>query len=471
MKASHPDSVPAATPSAWRLRVKSLLAHNSSLALVDQAIVSGTSFATTLIVGRAAGMAGLGLYSLGFTIVLLCVGLQDALVTQPFTVLLHRAPPRSWARLFGGALVWNMGLIVGAALVLAIAALIVALTLPKPIGLWPVIAVLAATIGMVLLREFARKMSFAHLEMRTALAVDLITSLLLLVGLAVVASLDLLTAVSAQIVVGVACGVAGLSWLLARRRYALASSRGVRISAQRHWPLGKWLLAGQLTWIAHSYSVHWLLAFVLSPAATGLYAACLTIIMLSNPFVIGVGNYLVPRMAQVYAAEGVLGMRRLVLRSTLLMTGVVGTYCGVLMLCGGPLLAITFGADPHEAQWMINLLGLAVLAATLSMPANAALLASERADLAFRAGLAGAVVNVSAAVVAVPFAGVVGAAVAFFAGNVAGTTIRLAMLRQVLCEAANVRETQYSRGNSVRPARAIVAECTAENELLECRAP
>src|SRR2546429_36531 len=41
---------------------------NNALALIDQAVVSGTSFLTTILIGRWCGASELGIYALGFSL-------------------------------------------------------------------------------------------------------------------------------------------------------------------------------------------------------------------------------------------------------------------------------------------------------------------------------------------------------------------------------------------------------------------
>src|SRR4051812_42440657 len=66
--------------------LKRTLFGKHSLAILDQLVVSGTRFTTSVIVGRVCGPHELGDYTLGFT--LFCIGgcLQTALISQPFTI-------------------------------------------------------------------------------------------------------------------------------------------------------------------------------------------------------------------------------------------------------------------------------------------------------------------------------------------------------------------------------------------------
>ncbi len=124
------------------------------LSLFDQALVSGTRFFTTVAVGRFCGAHDLGVYSLVFGVLLLVIGVQEALVSVPFTV--HRQR-RSAAELPA-----YLGSVVGHSLLLSIlaAALLVpiawAFTFSTSLGeLSNVLWVLGAVLPSVLLRELA----------------------------------------------------------------------------------------------------------------------------------------------------------------------------------------------------------------------------------------------------------------------------------------------------------------------------
>src|SRR4051812_40178661 len=88
-----------AAPGA-RLRA----AGRGGLALVAQALVSGMNFGTSLLVGRFAGPDELGVYSLGFTLVVVAMSFQDSLVSSPYTVYGNRLEGEDRSRLAGAAL-------------------------------------------------------------------------------------------------------------------------------------------------------------------------------------------------------------------------------------------------------------------------------------------------------------------------------------------------------------------------------
>ncbi|MGE3842248.1 MAG: hypothetical protein AB7I50_11730, partial [Vicinamibacterales bacterium] len=140
-------------------------------ALGDQAVVSGMSFAVTILLGRLAGPAELGLYSLAITLALLTVTAQDSLITLPYTIFGRRLAGDE-RRQYAGS---SVALCVGLSLMAMVAGLaafalsktgILASHLAPALGLWAVVA------PIFLLREFARRFLFAELQFASALQFD-----------------------------------------------------------------------------------------------------------------------------------------------------------------------------------------------------------------------------------------------------------------------------------------------------------
>ena len=61
-----------------------------ALALADQAVVSGTSFLTMVVVGRSTSASELGLYSIASSLLVTSVTIQDSLISLPYTIQRHR---------------------------------------------------------------------------------------------------------------------------------------------------------------------------------------------------------------------------------------------------------------------------------------------------------------------------------------------------------------------------------------------
>lgn len=62
-----------------------------ALTLADQAVVSGTSLLSTVLVGRCAQPSQLGVYTIGLSILRSVLAVQDARILMPCTIQRHRS--------------------------------------------------------------------------------------------------------------------------------------------------------------------------------------------------------------------------------------------------------------------------------------------------------------------------------------------------------------------------------------------
>ena len=63
-----------------------------ALALADQAVVSAASFLTTVMIARWTLPNELGLYSIGISLLVSSLSIQESLISLPYTIQQHRAP-------------------------------------------------------------------------------------------------------------------------------------------------------------------------------------------------------------------------------------------------------------------------------------------------------------------------------------------------------------------------------------------
>lgn len=399
-------------------RLFGVVARTSAWALLDQAVVSGTRFLTTVMVGRLCGQGELGLYSLGFGLVVLAASTQESLITLPYTIYGNRLGGIDRRRYAGAVLVHLAVLMLLATAGLAAAALVLGMGM-GPGGLAPIVWILAATIPFALLWEFARRLAFAHLNVTAALALDAAVAVVQICGLLALSAGGKLSAVTAYCAMGVACAAVGLSWLWLARGKFIVQRRRVAGQFARNWSLGKWVFAGQLTVAVHAYTVHWMLAILLDTKATGEYVACWSVILLSNPIMLGISNVIAPNVAKAFAAGGKSELRRIVRKAAWTLTLVMGAFCAVAIVWGSRIVALLYGAGYAADRRTIAVLALTVLLQAMAMAAGNGLLAMERSRVNFCARLLGLGVTLAVTGCLVGPFGVLGGAYGLLAGSIA----------------------------------------------------
>ena len=247
-------------------------ARKGAMALADQAIVSGASFLTTVLLGRLCGPAELGIYTMGFSILVLLYTVLQSVVAVPYTIYVQRMQGLVRRQYAGGVLVHCVILALAAMAGLAIAGGVSSLGFGPP-GLAKVLWMLAVAVPFLLLRELGRRFAFAEMRMTTAFALDAIVVGLqaaLLIGLACCGWLSAVTAVAAA---AVGCGLVAVGWLYSARGQFVVQAAGARQAWRQNWPFSKWVLAEQSVQALNNYVMPWLLAILFGVAATGLFSA------------------------------------------------------------------------------------------------------------------------------------------------------------------------------------------------------
>jgi O-antigen/teichoic acid export membrane protein len=437
--ATDVPQTPAATAgvplslAGWLRRLAaSPLLQKSGLSVFDQAIVSGASFATSVLLGRCAPREELGVYYLAISVVFFVRGIQEQLVSAPYMIYCHRKVGDELNEYAGSALIHQCVVMLVTASLL-IAALAMGFSLA---GAQAAFWLLAAAAPLLLMREFIRQMSFAHLEMKTAIALDVAAAVLQLGMMLVLAMSGRLTVTATIAVLALSSGLPAIAWLgLKTRPMTGRLSTAVRDLA-RNWPFARWALASQLLASTTPYMMPWVVVLTHGEAETGTLGACATLVGLSNTFLMGLCNFLSPRAARAFAEGGVKELRSVLFKTAWLFFVTLGGLSAAAFLFGEQIAMLVYGPQFAGTGLIISVLSLGVLANSLGVTAGNGLFAMERPKANFVADLCSLGVVVVATVSLVPLYGPLGAALATLAGTASDAAMRLWILRQTMRELA-----------------------------------
>jgi O-antigen/teichoic acid export membrane protein len=387
------------------------------MALADQAIVSGTSFVTTVLIGRFAAMSELGLYSFASSVLIAVLCIQDSLITQPYTIERHKAVLAP-AQHTGAALA--LGLTLSAISVLVIAG--AASGAPYVGGTPELTALIWATGGAVpffLARELCRQIEFAHLTPAKALVMDLAAAATQISALAWLGWNGHMSAVTGLSALAAGCVAAGATWFVLFRRATAYEQSRISKAAQQSWKVGKWFLANQIIVVAQANLSVWILAAFAGATEIGIYAACLSIVSLSNPMVLGLSNILLAKSAASFNEGGGIQLRRETRNYTLLLCAPMALFAVLVFLFGDEIMSLLYPAQ-HLAN---DSLILAILAAwqlvtAASIPPFYALSGMEHVRLNFWIGLTVMLVTAVLLMLLVAKWAALGAACALLAGGI-----------------------------------------------------
>jgi O-antigen/teichoic acid export membrane protein len=402
--------------------------NNGLLSMCDQGIVSLTNFLTSLIIGRCSSKEELGLYILGWTLATFATDISAALVATPYTVLSPQLGVPALRRYRGSAL--GHQVVLGGASMMVIGAAAVIFTKGYSLAVGRVLSILAAAVIPIILRDLMRRLCFAHLKMSEACLLDVIGCSLQIAGLTCCAYLRLLTATTAYVFVGVTSVVFCFLWLAGNRRTFSLSTRSAFADLRVNWPLARWILASAIVWAIAMYLYPWFLTLFHGTPATGIWAACYGVVALGNPVLLGFGNYVAPKVANVYAERGTAHMRTYVYRSSLRFFLLLFPLCGILLCKGGILVAIVYGQAYSNNATAVSLLAVNLLLSAVTFPYSRGLFVLNRAKADLIVNLLGIALLFSAGLELIRIYSVVGAAASLAVSNSAMFIVRICVFER-----------------------------------------
>src|SRR5690606_8198132 len=115
------------------------------------------------------------------------------------------------------------------------------------------------------------------------------------------------------LVMGAACGLASLGWLVARTRTTISDSTRYLADRKLNWSFGRWALRRYLVHTTVPYVMVWVVGAPAGMAAAGLLGACATLVGVTTLLLTGFDRFLTPRAAQAFVEGGAPALRRVLL--------------------------------------------------------------------------------------------------------------------------------------------------------------
>jgi O-antigen/teichoic acid export membrane protein len=429
--------------------------RDHALALTDQAIVSGTSLLTTLLIARWSNPAQLGVYTVGTTLLLSIVGFQESLILEPYLIQRYYGNTTAAERA-GAALMLSFGFSALSTLICAVAAFGF-LELSDSREMILTTAAIAVIAPFALTRNFARRLLFARLEFRDALVIDVAVAVVQLSTLVWLGWKGQMSALSAWVAFGAANAFTAIGWLYHARADFIVRMRHVSTVLKQSWPLGKWLLVGQITALVQGNITYWLSISVAGAAVTGLFAACMSIVGLANPMLLGLGNSIMPRSVIAWNNGGGRQLFHEALRNTVLVAILMVGFTLAIVFAGEKVMTLLFhGAEYQGYRHVLIVLALSILAGALGSPAQFALAAMERARLIVASATIGSIATVILVWVLMTQWGLLGAAYGLLGGGAIGSAGRWIAFLRVAHRTAPVSDNGMpGRPRSATSARAL----------------
>lgn len=431
---SHVVTTPGRTRQLVN-RVKSKGGRQGVAALVDQAVVSGVNFATGILIARALNdQVAFGYYGLIFAAMLFVNGIQNSLIMAPLMVFAQRREGEERKRYIKS--LWMIQLLICVAAAIVTAAVMVAgaawwSDLYDRTGVLPMVLVFVTYLG----QEFIRRVLFATRDSVGGLIADCISYLLQL------------GAIIAMIALGNG-SLAGVLWAMAltslascvygtwRARLDVGGIKRSEMVAtwKEHWDYGRWLMNGSIAQWGSTNLYQYIVAFFLSPAATGLLNAGRNLLAFSHFFLLGLENFVPSTMTRRLMKGGLDDMLRWSNVFRLILGGVMAVYCLAVSFFAVPILSALFGSSYAEANVVVPLIAVVYFAMAANRPSLYGLRVLDAPKWTFYGHMTSAIATVIVSVPLVMWWGIYGAGIGMLLSQLLTLIVMNIGYRKVLRE-------------------------------------
>jgi O-antigen/teichoic acid export membrane protein len=444
----------------------------SCLSIVDQAIVSGTSFVSAAIIGRLTTPDELGLYYLVLSIVIIASAVQDAAVSAPLMVYFRPRKGRELEEYSGSA--WIQHFVLSAMSIIVLLVIIAVLFAIGQSKMLPGLWVLLGAAPLILLRQAVRRFAFATLHLKSAIALDIAVAAVQLGGLALFGLVGSLSLATIFAVMGGACALACIGLCLTDPPKARFVRERFGPDWRLNWNFAKWSLRSYLVGSTTPYLMLWILGLTVETSAAGVFGACLTLVGVAHVLLTGVDNVLTQQAAHVFATHGAQGLRRLLLRIGAMLVLALGGVSLFIAVTGDWLPVIVFGSHFQGTGGILLALALSATVSSLGLVAGNGLWAVDRPRTNFVGDIYCMLTTLTMSVLLIPRFGVLGAALTNLSGMTAGAVARIIVLHRYLHRAAMdscVSPPQFpinANGPNVSIQATAVATATIDLQMTTC---
>ena len=378
-------------------------------ALAAQGFVSITRILTTVTVGgrfssddaAAGAMLGspeqLSLYYAAFGVLTVMIAMHEGFVTTPLTVFLPKQGKEKESKFSGHMLLASLCFI---GIALCGVALWILYQYQVGGGMTAALMVIAFVIVLAplqLLREFSRRWLLANLEVRSSAMFEILFSVTFLACLATLFFLQQVSAIGAFVAIAAVNVIALSAWWYFYGKGFEVSREGSREQLKENFRYGRWAAGENFFSSITMFFCVWYLNQEMGLVSGGVYSACFNVMLLANPFLLGVCSLLGARAAQEYTKGGWDSMLRTLTQYGSFVFVVLSGFAVLLWVFGADLTNLLF-AEKYQVWFdensgginrVTSVLGLAVPCLGVSFVLSTALLAIGRPNDNFMCALAG----------------------------------------------------------------------------------
>jgi O-antigen/teichoic acid export membrane protein len=366
---------------------------NSGLVLIDQGLVSGTSFITGIMLTRLLGLKEYGIFVLLWMVILFGLSITQALITQPLHSLEPKMSEKESNKYLRG--LHGFQLLIS---LLAFFLSVISLTIFSQFEIfWNIDLVtiigLSFSLGLILLYDLYRKYFFLKNDLKTPLFTDTILMILQLGGMLVLYKRGILSIPNFLLVVAftylVVCGIGFFNILRPKFEKEILSN-----VIQRHYDFSKWLLGTvALQWLGGNFFII-CAGGILGSASVGAVRIAQNVIGLTHVIFIAMENVVPISAAKAYRDGGQKRLYAFLKNISLKIGWFVMSILILISIFSPTILGLLYGEDFIAYSYILICFCIIYLLVYIGYPLRFALRTLEMTKPIFIAYAFGAIFSV-----------------------------------------------------------------------------
>jgi O-antigen/teichoic acid export membrane protein len=408
------------------------LVRPGALSVVDQAMLSATTFVIGLVLARFTTPGNYGAWALAVGVQLVLGGIQSAVVITPLTILGAPRTGDDLRRWVSALLAGQVAVSLCFTVLLATASVAVGRASTDP-TLSRALAGLSVAILFVHAQEFCRRVLFLRLAAGRVLLNDLVYCSLQVVGVTALWALDRRSGTAGEwlsagniFLATAAAALAGTMVGLWQARELLSGRRliGARALLREAWEMGRFNLGGQVGSTILLYANRFVAAAFGGTVGVAMLEAPRLLVAPLHVVSISAGSVTTPRAAVAYATGGRKALLGFLVPVAALWTGGFLAYALVVAVAPGFWLQLFYGDKFKGTETILVLWCLCYAISGLRVLPASALKVVRHYRVVMWSSLTAGCVMVAAALVLCPHLGVEGVVL----GRLTGDIVLLALL-------------------------------------------
>lgn len=360
---AEPAALPAWSRAIWggRPRWKFWIVRGS-LSILDQGLIAASNFLISILLARWLLPEQYGGYALAFAVFLLLSSSYQAVLLEPQRVFGPSSYSECLPEYLGILLRIHVVLALAIFIVLGISAWLTSI-LAAPSTMPGALAGVSFAAPCVLLLWLTRGAFYVRMSPQHAVRGAAVYCALVLGGLLTLYRLQLLSAFTAFLLMGLGALVSSSILLVYLRPVVKAGTTGPtwRTIGHQHWNYGRWVLASQiLSWVgANIY--YPLIGSLSGMASVAALKVLFNLVLPVAQTFSALSMFFLPYVSRAFQEHGVSHVRRLTWKIVLLFVTLAVAYWGSLILLGKQVMHLLYGDHYTELVSLLPLLAAAWL--------------------------------------------------------------------------------------------------------------